>query len=185
MAAFLEYIPLVFFFVFFKMFDIYVATGALIVASAVHLISLKVMKKPVLTRQWVVFGFIIIFGGMTIIFHDDTFVKWKVSIINFMFCFGLLISRYGFKKNPMKNFLGEQIQLPESVWDKFNFAWATFFGFCALLNLYIAYNFDQDTWVNFKVFGLMTMTFVFAIGSIMSIYKYIPQEESNEEENNK
>lgn len=185
MATFLEYIPLVFFFVFFKMFDIYVATGALIVASVAHLSILKVMKKPILTRQWVVLGFIIIFGGMTIIFHDDTFVKWKVSIIQFMFCFGLLISRYGFKNNLMKGFLGEQIQLPESIWDKFNFAWAIFFGFCAFLNLYIAFNFDQDTWVNFKVFGLMILTFAFAIASIMSIYKYIPKEDSSEEENNK
>ncbi|WP_371378872.1 septation protein A [Thalassotalea aquiviva] len=178
MAAFLEYIPLIVFFIFFKLFDVFVATGALIVASVLHLLVLKLQKKPIEKRQWIFLGLIVVFGSMTIIFHDDLFLKWKVTIINGIFALALLFSRYGLKKNLMEKFMGEQIKLPKSIWDKFNLAWASFFMLCAVLNLYIAYNFDQETWVNFKVFGLMAMTFVFAIVSILSIYKYLPQEES-------
>ncbi len=73
--------------------------------------------------------------------------------------------------------MGEQLPLPEKIWTKFNLAWVGFFFMCALLNLYIAFNFDQETWVNFKVFGLTGLTFLFTIISIMSIYKYIPKDE--------
>ncbi len=177
MAALLEYIPLIIFFVFYKMFDVFVATGALMVASILQIIILKIQKKPIEKRQWVFLGLIVVFGGMTIIFHDDLFIKWKVTIINAFFGIALLVSRYAFKKNLMTNLMGEQLKLPEAIWDKFNLAWAVFFFVCATLNLYVAYNYDQEIWVNFKVFGLLILTFVFAIGSIMSIYKYIPQDE--------
>ncbi|OUS30704.1 septation protein A [Thalassotalea sp. 42_200_T64] len=181
MAAFLEYIPLVVFFVVYKFFDIFIATGALIATSALHLIVLKLQGKSIPTRQWVFFGLIAVFGGLTIFFHDDTFIKWKVSIINVFFALALLVSHYGFKKNLLKSFMGEQIQMPEAVWAKFNLSWVGFFLVCAGLNLYVAFNFEQETWVNFKVFGLTGLTFVFAIVSIMSIYKHIPQEEDNAE----
>lgn len=182
MAALLEYIPLVIFFVFYKMFDVFVATGALIVTSILQIIVLKVQKKPILNRQWVFLALIVVFGGMTIFFHNDLFIKWKVTIINAFFGIALLVSEYGFKKNLMKNFLGEQINLPEKVWSKFNLSWACFFFTCAALNLYVAFNFDQETWVNFKVFGLLALTFAFAIGSIMSIYKYMPEDTAEDEE---
>lgn len=181
MAAFLEYIPLVVFFVVYKLFDIFIATGALIATSALHLIVLKLQGKSIPTRQWVFFGLIAVFGGLTIFFHDDTFIKWKVSIINLFFALALLVSHYGFKKNLLKSFMGEQIQMPEAVWAKFNLSWVGFFLVCAGLNLYVAFNFDQETWVNFKVFGLTGLTFVFAIVSIMGIYKHIPQEDDDAE----
>ena len=90
----------------------------------------------------------------------------------------------------MKNFLGEALTLPEIIWSKLNLSWALFFSFCALLNLYIAFNFEQQTWVYFKVFGLTGLMFIFAIGSIMALYKHLPKDEepekisSTEEKNN-
>ncbi len=185
MVAFFEYIPLIIFFIFYKMFDVFIATGALIVTSALHLVVMKATGKPILHRHWIFFGLIAVFGGLTIFFHDDTFIKWKVSIINGFFATALLVSNYGFKKNLLKGFMAEQIQLPEAIWSKFNLAWAGFFITLAILNLYVAFNFEQEIWVNFKVFGLTILTFVFAIVSILSIYKYIPQDADENEKENK
>ncbi len=177
MHALLEYIPLVVFFIFYKFGDIYWATGSLIVTSALQIAYYLVKKQAVPKRNWIFFGLIAVFGSLTIFLHDDTFIKWKVTIINLFFALALLISHYVFKKNLIKQFLGESLTLPEPVWSKLNFAWAMFFAICGVLNIYVAFSFPLETWVNFKVFGLTGLTFVFAIGSIISLYKYMPSDE--------
>lgn len=184
MHALLEYLPLVVFFVVWKLADIYWATGALIAASAIHLLLFFVKKQPVPTRQWAIFGLILVFGTLTIVFQNDLFLKWKVTIINGLFAIGLLVSDKIFNKNLIKGMMSEGISLPENIWTKLNFAWATFFAVCAILNLYIAYNYSQEFWVNFKVFGLMGMTFVFAFSTIFAIYKYLPEDEDNKSQPN-
>jgi intracellular septation protein len=182
MHAFLEYIPLVIFFVFYKFADIYWATGSLIVASAIQITYFLIKKQPIPKRNLVFFGLIAIFGGLTIYMRDDTFLKWKVTIIQGIFAVALIVSQTVFKKNIIKEFLSEALTLPEDIWNKLNFAWAMFFALCGILNWYIAFNFSLETWVNFKVFGLTGLTLVFAVGSVMSLYKYMPddQEETKE-----
>lgn len=176
MHAIFEYVPLVIFFLFYKFVDIYWATASLIATSLLQIIYYIVKKQPVPTRSWVFFGLIAVFGGLTIFMHDETFLKWKVTIINGVFSIALIISRYIFKKNIIKQFLGESLTLPEPIWSKLNLSWAIFFAFCGALNFYVASNFDLETWVNFKVFGLMGLTFIFAIVSILSLYKYLPKD---------
>jgi len=176
MHAFLEYIPLVIFFIFYKFADIYWATGSLIVASAIQIAYFLIKKQPIPKRNLVLFGLIAVFGGLTIYMHDDTFLKWKVTIIQGIFAISLLVSQKVFNKNIIKEFLGEALTLPENIWNKLNLAWAIFFAICGLLNWYIAFNFSLETWVNFKVFGLTALTFIFAIGSVLSLYKYMPDE---------
>jgi len=186
MHAIFEYLPLVIFFIFYKFGDLYWATGSLIVTSALQILYYIVKKQPIPKRNWIFFGLIAVFGGLTIFFHDDTFIKWKVTIINSLFAVALIISNRFFNKNLIKDLMGEALPLPENIWNKLNLAWALFFLGCAILNIYIAYNFSLETWVNFKVFGLMGLTFVFAISSIIVLYKYLPQDEdetSNNEEN--
>ena len=177
MHVLIEYIPLVVFLLFYKFADLYWATGSLIVTSALQIFYYFLKKEKVPTRNWIFFGLILVFGSLTIFFHDDAFIKWKVTIINGFFAIALLISKHVFNKNIIKQFLSESLTLPEPIWTKLNFAWAMFFTLCAILNLYVAFNFDLDTWVNFKVFGLTGLTLVFAVGSIFSLYKYLPQEE--------
>lgn len=181
MHAILEFIPLIIFFIFYKFADIYWATGSLIIASAIQIAYYLIIKKPIPKRNLVFFGLIAIFGGLTIYMHDDTFLKWKVTIIQAIFAIALIVSQKIFKKNIMKEFLGEAMTLPEEIWNRFNLAWAIFFAFCGLLNWYIAFNFSLETWVNFKVFGLTGLSFTFAILSIMSLHKYMPDD--HEEEN--
>ncbi len=176
MHAVLEYIPLIIFLLFYKFADLYWATGSLIVTSALQILYYLIKKEKVPTRNWIFFTLIAVFGGLTIFFHDDAFIKWKVTIINEFFAIALLVSHYVFNKNIIKQFLSESLTLPEPIWIKLNLAWAVFFALCGALNLYVAFSFDLDTWVNFKVFGLTGLTLVFAVGSILSLYKYLPQD---------
>jgi len=177
MHAVLEYLPLIIFFVVSKFADIYWATASLIVTSALQILYYVIKKEKIPTRNWVFFGLIIVFGGLTIFLQNDLFLKWKVTIINGLFSIALIVSYYGFKKNIIKQFLSESLTLPEPIWVKLNLAWSGLFALLAILNLYVAFNYDLDTWVNFKVFGLTGITLVFAIGSIFSLYKYLPQED--------
>lgn len=174
-----EYIPLILFFAVYKFVDLYWATASLILTSGLHILYFVIKKEKVPTKHWFLFGLIAVFGGLTIFLQDDAFLKWKVTIINGLFALALLVSNYILKKNLIKKFLGEAMSLPDKVWSKLNLSWALFFAFCGALNIYIAFNFEQEVWVNFKVFGLMGLTFVFAIGSMLSIYKYLPKEETS------
>jgi len=185
MQSLLEFLPLVIFYIVWKFADIYWATGALIVMSALHVLFFIVQRKPVPKKAWIFFGLIAVFGGLTIYLQDDTFLKWKVTIINGIFACALLISQYVFKKNIIKEFLGEALALPEKVWEKLNLSWAAFFILCALLNYYVAFNFEQETWVNFKVFGLTGLMLVFSVSSIFALYKYLPKEESSDDKTDK
>jgi len=178
MHAIFEYAPLIIFFIVNKFTDIYWATGSLIITSALQILYYFIKKEKVPTRNWIFFGLIVVFGGLTIFLHDDTFIKWKVTIINVFFAIALLVSHYVFKKNIIKQFLSESLTLPENIWSRLNLSWALFFAFCGILNWYIAFNFELETWINFKVFGLTGLTFTFAIGSIFSLYKYLPQDEN-------
>ena len=176
MNAIFELLPLLLFLVVSKLVDIYWATAVLIGSSALHILYFVIRKQPVPKKTWMLFGLISVFGGLTIFFQDDAFIKWKVTIINFLFATILLVGNAIFNKNFIKELMKDALELPEKVWHKMNLAWVGFFTFCALLNLYVAYNFDQDTWVNFKVFGLLGLTFAFAIITIFSVQKYLPEE---------
>lgn len=181
MQAIFEFLPLIIFYVVWKLADIYWATGALIAMSALQVLFYIVRGKTVPTKTWIFFGLITVFGGLTIFMHDDTFLKWKVTIINGVFAAALIVSQYVFKKNIIKQFLGESLSLPENIWNKLNLSWALFFAFCGALNWYIAFNFEQEVWVNFKVFGLTGLMIVFSISSIFALYKYLPKEESEKQ----
>jgi len=148
----------------------------LIITSALQILYYYIKKEKVPTRNWIFFGLIAVFGGLTIFLHDDAFIKWKVTIINEFFALALVISYYVFNKNIIKQFLSESITLPEPVWVKLNLAWAIFFSFCGILNWYVAFNYDLETWVNFKVFGLTGLMFTFSIVTILFLNKYMTDE---------
>jgi intracellular septation protein len=179
MHALFEYLPLVIFFIVYQFMDIYWATGSLIVLAGAQIIYYLIKKEPIPKRTLIFFVLIAVFGGLTIFLHDDTFLKWKVTIINLFFAFTLIISDRLFNKNIIKDFLNESLTLPDNIWGKLNLAWALFFALSAFLNLYVAFNFDQDTWVNFKVFGLTGLMFVFSICCIIYISKYLPDDDDD------
>ncbi|TRN26666.1 septation protein A [Vibrio furnissii] len=178
MKQLLDFIPLIIFFALFKLYDIYVATGALIAATAVQVAVTYFMFKKVEKMQLITFALVAVFGGMTIFLHDDNFIKWKVTIVYVIFALGLAISHL-MGKSAIKGMLGKEITLPEAVWAKVNWAWVAFFSVCAVLNIYIAYQLPLDVWVNFKVFGLLAATFTYTLLTGIYIYKHLPKEQKN------
>lgn len=181
MKQLLDFIPLIIFFALFKFYDIYVATGALIAATAVQIVVSYFLFKKVEKMQLITFLLVAVFGGMTIFLHDDNFIKWKVTIVYVIFALGLAISHL-IGKSAIKGMLGKEITLPESVWSKINWAWVGFFSVCAVLNIYIAYKLPLDVWVNFKVFGLLAATFGFTLLTGIYIYKHLPKEQKDSSE---
>ncbi|MGF1679835.1 septation protein A [Photobacterium minamisatsumaniensis] len=177
MKQLIEFIPLVLFFILYKTHDIYVATGALIVATAVQVALTWFLYKKVEKMQVITFLMVAVFGGLTIFLHDENFIKWKVTIVYAIFAFGLIISQL-IGKPLIRGMLGKEITLPEFAWRRINTAWALFFIVCAIVNVYIAFRLPLDVWVNFKVFGLLALTLIFTLATGGYIYHHMPKDDS-------
>ncbi|ENY72336.1 septation protein A [Aeromonas diversa] len=177
MKQFIEFIPLIVFFAIYKLYDIYYATAALVVVTGLQLLYGWLKYRKVEKMQLFTFVLVAFFGSLTLIFHDDTFIKWKVTVINALFALALLIGRYGFGKNLLKQMLGKELSAPDPVWDRLNLGWVAFFALCGVLNLYIAFNLPQEIWVNFKVFGLLGLTLVSTLLSGLYLYRHLPADQ--------
>ncbi len=177
MKQFLDFLPLIVFFAFYKLYDIYVASGALIVATALALVFTWVKYRKVEKMTLITFLMVLVFGTLTLVFHNDLFIKWKVTVIYALFALALLISQWVLKKPLVQRMLGKELTLPDKVWSNLNLAWAIFFLACGLANIYIAFWLPQSVWVNFKVFGLTVLTLVFTLLSGIYIYRHMPEEQ--------
>src|SRR6476659_7686315 len=119
-----EYFPLILFFVAFKVADIYVAPAVAIVASIAQIVYFRMRRGKVAPMHWMSLGIIVVFGGATLLLHDETFIKWKPTVLYWLFSVSLLVAEFGFNKNAIKAMMGKQMVLPESVWRKMLIAWA-------------------------------------------------------------
>ncbi len=177
MKQFLDFLPLIVFFAFYKLYDIYVASGALIVATALALVFTWVKYRKVEKMTLITFLMVLVFGTLTLVFHNDLFIKWKVTVIYALFALALLISQWVLKKPLVQRMLDKELTLPDKVWSNLNLAWAVFFLACGLANIYVAFWLPQSVWVNFKVFGLTVLTLVFTLLSGIYIYRHMPEEQ--------
>lgn len=177
MKQFLDFLPLIVFFAFYKLYDIYVASGALIVATALALVFTWIKYRKVEKMTLITFLMVLVFGTLTLVFHNDLFIKWKVTVIYTLFALALLISQLVLKKPLVQRMLGKELTLPDKVWSNLNLAWAVFFLLCGLANIYVAFWLPQNVWVNFKVFGLTALTLVFTLLSGIYIYRHMPEEQ--------
>lgn len=172
-----EFFPIILFFAAFKFRGIFVATAVAIAASIVQIgyswLKNKKVEKPMIVSLAV----IIVFGGATLLLHNETFIKWKPTILYGIFSASLVISRVFFDKNLIKAMLEGKIKVPEAVWEWINYSWAAFFAVVGALNIYVAYHFSTDTWVNFKLFGIMGLMFAFVIIQGVFLSRYIEDEE--------
>lgn len=177
MKQFFDFIPLLVFFAVYKFYDIYIATEALMVVtvlqSAIIWFTLRKLEKMHIITLTVV----LVFGGFTLIFHDDTFIKLKVTAINLLFSAAFLVSQFVLKKPLIKQMLGKEMQLPDAIWNRVNLAWAGFFAVAAATNTYIAFHLPQAVWVNFKVFGLLGMMLLFTVATVFYLYRHLPAEQ--------
>ncbi len=143
---------------------ILLATAVAIVASLAQVGWLLARGRRVEPMLWVSLGVIVVFGGATIWLNDETFIKWKPSILYLLFAGSLVAGRVFWQRNFVRSLLGQQIELPGPIWERLLWAWSGFFALLAVANLFVAYNFSTDAWVNFKLFGLMGLTLTFVIG---------------------
>jgi intracellular septation protein len=178
MKFFFDIFPVILFFIAFKLGDIYIATGVAIAATFAQIGWVWFKHRKVDTMLWASLGIITVFGGLTLIFHDETFIKWKPTILYWAFAVAMLIGTLLFRKNLIRTLLAEQMKLPESVWKKVNWSWIGFFVFMGFANLAVAFafNLSTDDWVNFKLFGGMGLMFVFVIIQGLILSKYIEEE---------
>jgi len=147
---------------------ILLATAVAILATFGQIGWLLFRRQPVDNMLWVSLVIIVLFGGATIYFHDEHFIKLKTTVLYWCFALVLLASPLLLKKNLMKAMMGKQLSLPENVWSRLNLAWGLFFTLMGALNLYIAFSFPLDFWVNFKLFGFLGLMIVFVV--LQSIY---------------
>lgn len=139
------------------------ATVVVIIATLAQVAWLKLRARRVDTMLWVSLALVVVLGGATIYFHNATFIKWKPSMLYWAMGLAFWISQLVFRKNLLQTLMGEQLELPAVVWQRLNFAWIAFFGMMGLLNLYVAYSFSTDTWVNFKLFGGLGLMLLFTL----------------------
>ena len=155
--------PLILFFAAFKFYGIYIATGVAIVATFVQIGWLYFRKLKIDPMLWVSLVIVTVFGG-AIYFQNENFIKWKPTVLYWLFASGLLIAQFGFNTNLMRKLMGKELTLPDAVWSKVNISWALFFAAFGVLNLYVAFNFSTETWVSFKLFGWIILMIIFIIG---------------------
>ena len=168
-----DLLPVILFFVAFKFFGIYIATGVAIAATFLQIGWLLLRKRKIDNMLWVSLGVITVFGGATLLLHDETFIKWKPTVLYWLFGATLLIAEFAFRKNLIKAMMGKQMTLPAAVWRKLLFSWTGFFAVMGVLNLYVAFNFPTDTWVNFKLFGGMGLMLVFVLLQGVMLAKHL------------
>ena len=154
---------------------ILLATAVAIVASLLQVGWLLARRKAVDPMLWISVAVIIVFGGATIWLHDETFIKWKPSILYWLFASLLLGGRLLFQRNLLRSVLGKQLAVPEFVWERLLWMWIAFFVTIGGVNLIVAFNVPTETWVNFKLFGLMGITFAFTLGIGLWLARYMKE----------
>lgn len=182
MKLLFDLFPIVLFFIAYKMYDIYVATGVIIVATLAQVGYMYAKHKRVEKVHIITLVLILVLGGLTILLQDEAFIKWKPSIVNWGFALAFLGSHYIGQKPIIQRMMDQAISLPEVIWVRLSWMWIFFFIFSGVLNLYVAYNFDTDTWVNFKLFGLMGLTVAFILVQGIYISRYLKETDSEAEE---
>ena len=183
MRQFIEFVPVaVFAVVYFMTRNIYIATAVLMAGVCVQVGIEYGMDRQVRKQTRMVFYIVVIFGGMTLAFQDELFIKWKPTIVNWVFCVSLLLSQYLSNDNLLQKLLGEHLRLPQHVWRKLAFGWSFGFFLAGALNLAVAYGFSTDFWVTYKLVGGIAITLSYLVITMIWLVKggYIRQEDADD-----
>ncbi len=163
-----DFFPIILFFVVFKSYDdqlvgAIAATKVMMAASALQISLFWLKHRRFENMHLITLAIVVILGGATIYFRNVDFIKWKPTAVNWLFAVAFLGSEFIGKKSLLKRMMEKNISLPEPIWSHLNYAWVVFFILAGIINLYVAFNFPFDDWVDFKTFGMLGMTFVFVI----------------------
>ena len=153
------------------------ATAIAILATAIQIIWSWYAHRHVNKMLWVNFAIISILGGATLLLNNPVFVKWKPTVLYWVFSLTLLVSALCFRRNLIQMLFAKQIQAPDFIWERLNYAWIVFFTALGFLNLYVAYHFSENAWVDFKLFGITALLLAFMLIQGLFIYKYFVEED--------
>ena len=158
------------------------ATLVVIVATLAQIGFLLARGMKIDLMLWISLGLVTVFGGATVWFPNETFIKWKPSVLYWVMGSSFLLSQWVFKKNLLQTMIGEQLELPAPIWQRLNLAWVGFFAFMGLLNLFVAYNFSTAAWVNFKLFGGLGLMLLFTLAQGVYLSRHVkPVEQAADE----
>ena len=180
MKFLVDFLPvLAFFIAFYLPADreqaIYVATAAAIAASAIQIAGLWLLKHKIEKMHVITFLLILVLGGATLLLQDKTFIKWKPTAVNWLFALVFLGSQFIGEKPLVQRMMEQAVQLPRPVWSRLNLSWVAFFLAMGIANLYVAFTFSDEVWVNFKMFGILGLTFVFVVGQSLFLARYMEE----------
>jgi intracellular septation protein len=182
MKLLFDFFPILLFFAAYKLYDIYVATATAIVATIVQVSLFWLKHRRVEKMHLVTLALIAILGGATLYLKDPAFIKWKPTIAYWLFACAFLGSQYIGERSLAERMMGHAITAPKPVWSRLTLAWALFFISMGFINLYVAFNFSEETWVNFKLFGLMGLTITFVVVQGFFLARYMDAENGDEKE---
>lgn len=177
-----DFFPVIVFFAAFKIYGIYIATAASIAAAVLQVGLFWLRFRRFERMHLFTLAILAVFGGLTLALRDDTFIKWKPTLVNWVFAVVMAASHFIGDKPALERMLGAQLPLPAAVWRRLNLSWVAFFFVLGVLNIYVAFYYGldlshetrQETWVNFKVFGLLGLTLLFTLAQGLMIAKYLP-----------
>lgn len=177
MKQLLEFIPVILFFIAYKFYDIYVATAVVIVATLVQVAFTWFKYRKVEVMQWVTLALILVMGGATLYLHDEQFIKWKLSIIEWAFGIAFIGSQYVGERPFIERMMSGSLDLPKAIWKRLNMLWGVFFLSVGFINVYVMYHYNTDEWVTFKTFGVPGLMIAFIFIQMVYLYKHIPTTE--------
>jgi intracellular septation protein len=175
MQLLFDFLPVIAFFVSYKVTgNMFVATGVIIVAVILQTAFQWFRHRKVSSMALISGALVLVFGGLTLLIHDKAFIQWKVTVVNWLFALAFLGSRFFGDKLLIERIMGDNVQLEAALWQRLNWAWIVFFTALGAINLYVAYNFSEATWVNFKLFGMLGLTVVFALAQAFWLASKMP-----------
>lgn len=192
---FIDFIPLILFFIVFKLEPrdvelagqafpfggIFSATAMLIISSVLVYGTLFALNKRLEKSQWITLLGCLFFGGLTLAFQSETFLKWKAPVVNWIFALAFAGSHFIGQQPLIKRVMGHAVSLPDPIWTKLNIAWVVFFIVLGATNLFVAFTF-QSIWVDFKVFGSLGMTLLFLIGQGVYLSRHMQDQPAQSSE---
>jgi intracellular septation protein len=171
--------PVILFFAAFKLYDIYVATAVAIAATAAQIGWVWLRHRRVENTLWVSLAVIALFGGLTLLLQNETFIKWKPTVLYWLFGTVLAVSAAAFRKNLIRAMMEKQISMPDEAWSRLQASWIAFFALMGALNLYVAYSFSTETWVDFKLFGGIGLMLAFVVLQALMLGRYIEDKKAD------
>jgi intracellular septation protein len=178
MKVLFDFLPILFFFLAYKFFDIYVATAVAIASTVAQVAVVWFNTRKVATMQLVTLAIIIVFGGLTLYLKDETFIKWKPTVVNWLFAGAFLVTQFLGHQTAIERMMGSAMILPQQIWRRLNLGWVVFFFSLGCANLYVMSHFDSDTWVNFKLFGMLGLTVAFIILQSLFLSRYLEKSDN-------